>query len=1070
MVADHELTGSAYGPSVITRRRLEDRLGEADRRRLTVVTAAAGMGKTTLLQSWTAGRAAAWYTITAADRDPSVLARGLLGAARRRVPALDPAAVATPATGGLAVAAEGQGSLAADQMVTMFSERLVDDLILVVDDVHELAGAEASSRILADLVRGGPARLHLVLSSRTDPPFGVARLRSQGQVLDLPGSALRFTAGETATMAETILGADGADGADVAAALHQVTAGWPAAVRVLADRLREAPSHQWPALLAGAGDSACPLEEFLVEEVVPATPAAALDLIRATVALGRFTPPQVAELLGPGAEDLTNRLARDGLWIVPADRPGWFTVAPVLQRFTRSHLSPGDDDGAVLRRRAAAWLEGRGETDGAFAGLLAQSGPGGDDSGPGPGPRRRGPCAEAAALLIRGDFDGAHALLGPCRAEAGGVSMSAGLVAGLVHHFRGELATALTMYQRALEAPGDDALRAIVLGWAAGAAWLMGDLARCRALTEEAGTAAERSGDDRALAMAHTARGLVAALDGDRRAMHHYQRALAHAEAAHDHLQIVRIRNNRGSRLLNQGAYRDALVELDEAVRIADLAGIGMLRALALVNRGECLMGLGRLDEAARELEAAKADYEGRGSHMASYPLAHLGTVHRLQGHTTMARTYYEEAIAASEASGDHQGYVPALAGLALILADTDHEQAADLARKALGVASLARPDALIAAAEAAMCTGDVAAASDRAEEASVAARARYDRPALAMSLEVRARLDGDPGTAGPLLDEATAIWSTLENPLGQARVLLARARLGGPDAAMEAARAELALRRVGARSLAAEAARMQDDLARAARPTLAVRVLGGFGVERRGTAIHNAEWQSRKARDLLKILVARRGRPVPRDVLIDLLWRDEDVDADKAGSRLSVTLSTLRAVLDPGKAFDAEHFIAHDRAAAWVRLEHVVVDVEAFLADARAGLAAVAAGDPGALIPLARAEAAYSGEFLEEDLYEDWSTVLREEARTTYLSVAMALADLALGAGDHEGAARYLLRVLARDPYDERAHLHLVAAYRGAGRHGEARRMYRTYCDRMADIDVEPAAFPDAGPRRLTA
>ena len=63
--------------------------------------------------------------------------------------------------------------------------------------------------------------------------------------------------------------------------------------------------------------------------------------------------------------------------------------------------------------------------------------------------------------------------------------------------------------------------------------------------------------------------------------------------------------------------------------------------------------------------------------------------------------------------------------------------------------------------------------------------------------------------------------------------------------------------------------------------------------------------------------------------------------------------------------------------------------------------------------------------------------------------------------------AARYLLRVLAQDPYDERAHLHLVTALATAGRHGEARRMYRAYCDRMADIAVEPTAFPETASRR---
>jgi DNA-binding SARP family transcriptional activator len=62
----------------------------------------------------------------------------------------------------------------------------------------------------------------------------------------------------------------------------------------------------------------------------------------------------------------------------------------------------------------------------------------------------------------------------------------------------------------------------------------------------------------------------------------------------------------------------------------------------------------------------------------------------------------------------------------------------------------------------------------------------------------------------------------------------------------------------------------------------------------------------------------------------------------------------------------------------------------------------------------------------------------------------------------------RYLLRMLERDPYDEDAHLALVGALRAAGRHGEARRRYRTYEDRMSELDVEPAPYPAESRRRV--
>jgi len=643
--------------------------------------------------------------------------------------------------------------------------------------------------------------------------------------------------------------------------------------------------------------------------------------------------------------------------------------------------------------------------------------------------------------------------------------MSAGLVAGLVHHYRGDLNGAIALYERALAGPGPDALRTLVLGWAAAAAWLVGDVAQSRRLTEEAEQAAARSGDDRALAMAFTARGMLAAIDGDRRAMHHYARALAHAEAAHDHLQIVRIRANRGSRYLSEGYYREALGELDEAVRLADLAGIAWWGALASVNRGLALTGLGRLDEAARELEVARTGYERVGSSMVGYTLTNLGHIHRLQGHTTLARSHFEDALAIAEESGDTQGRVPALAGLAMVLAETDPDEAIRLTSQAVALASLAKPNALIAATRAAIRTGDLEVAGTQAEEACMAARKLHDRPALAEALELKARAVGG-AEAVELLEESATIWAAVGSPLGRARVLLAQARLAGPNGQADAARAEQVLRRLGARALAAEAARVQADLARAALPALSVRVLGGFGVERGGIPVLTNEWQSRKARDLLKVLIARRGHPAARDVLLDLLWADED--PSKAASRLSVTLSTLRAVLDPEKKFDSEYFLANDRTAAWLRLEHMSVDVEAFLSDAAAGLRALAQDNAVAAGRLlTSAEATYAGDFLEEDLYEDWSVILREEARSTYVSVAMALADLAVAAGDQDAAVRYLLRVLARDSYDERAHLLLVTALTHAGRHGEARRMYRAYSGRMAEIDVEPAAFPDADSRR---
>jgi DNA-binding SARP family transcriptional activator len=227
----------------------------------------------------------------------------------------------------------------------------------------------------------------------------------------------------------------------------------------------------------------------------------------------------------------------------------------------------------------------------------------------------------------------------------------------------------------------------------------------------------------------------------------------------------------------------------------------------------------------------------------------------------------------------------------------------------------------------------------------------------------------------------------------------------------------------------------------------------------RDGRAVTNAEWGSRKARDLFKILITRPGQHVPREQLEELLWPAED--PDRVARRLSVAISTIRSALDPGHASPATRFVAADRSAVWIDRTQVAIDVDTFLADAARGLELVRIGSPEAMAPLRTAEAAHRGEFLVEDAFEEWSAALREECRQAYISVGHALATLATSDGDAAAAARYLRRVLQYDEFDERAHLGLVAALAGSGHPADARRAYGRYLARMEELGVEAAAFP---------
>src|SRR4029453_8900146 len=144
------------------------------------------------------------------------------------------------------------------------------------------------------------------------------------------------------------------------------------------------------------------------------------------------------------------------------------------------------------------------------------------------------------------------------------------------------------------------------------------------------------------------------------------------------------------------------------------------------------------------------------------------------------------------------------------------------------------------------------------------------------------------------------------------------------------------------------------------------------------GVPLSASAWQSRKARDLLRILVARRGRATARDELADLLWPEDD--PEKRGPRLSVALSTLRAVLDPGRQAPPDQFVLAGRSGIALDVTHVELDLESFLGEAAHGLRLRDQGylDEARTV-LAAAERRYGGDLLEDEPYDDWAVPARE-------------------------------------------------------------------------------------------
>ncbi|RJS45609.1 AfsR/SARP family transcriptional regulator [Nocardioides cavernaquae] len=240
---------------------------------------------------------------------------------------------------------------------------------------------------------------------------------------------------------------------------------------------------------------------------------------------------------------------------------------------------------------------------------------------------------------------------------------------------------------------------------------------------------------------------------------------------------------------------------------------------------------------------------------------------------------------------------------------------------------------------------------------------------------------------------------------------------------------------------------------------TIRVITLGQFAVLRDGVEIPHPDWQSRKARNLFKLLVCRHGRSVPREVAADLLWPEQP---GPPGNRFSVALSTVRKVLDPSHRHPADHFVCAEDGAVRLRCENVEIDIASFLRLSRDATVAVSRGDWSRAEDLLRsAEQLYAGEFLEEDQYVDWAVPCREEARSAALGVLRMLAHVSQSRGDPLATVAHLQRILELDPYDEAAWLDLIAVESAHRHHGEARRLHTVYNLRMLEIGVAAAPLP---------
>ncbi len=367
------LTTKLYVPrprvDQVARPRLVERLhaGLCGAAAVTLVSAPAGFGKTTLLSTWVEALAAerhiAWLSLGEEDNDPIAFWTYVVAALREALPG---------AAGELMARLHSPDVPEPAAVVTMLVNALAsaaDPVLLLLDDYHEIE-AESIHGSVAQLMEHLPPTCHLAIASRTDPPLPVAMLRAGGRLTELRAPDLRFTAEEALVFLNTTMRL-GLSAADVETLTHH-TEGWVAGLQLAGLSLQGRPDAS-SFVRAFAGSHRYVID-YLVEEVLGRQSPECRDFLLQTSVLRSLSGPVCDALTGrDDGQLMLEQLETTQLFVVPLDdERRWYRYHHLFAEFQLSRLHREQPDAVrSLHLRAAAWYEDAGRVRDAVHHALA---------------------------------------------------------------------------------------------------------------------------------------------------------------------------------------------------------------------------------------------------------------------------------------------------------------------------------------------------------------------------------------------------------------------------------------------------------------------------------------------------------------------------------------------------------------------------------------------------------------------------------------------------------------------------------------------------------------------------
>jgi LuxR family maltose regulon positive regulatory protein len=631
----------AIGTEVVHRAALLAALS-AGHRKLTLLSAPAGWGKTTLLAQWALGadedQRFGWLSLDPSDNDPVWFWMYVVAALQKVSPGVGTRAVELLTMG-------------ADPVQVVLPTLLNDldtiasPMVLILDD-YNLVVNRAVHEQVAFVIDRMPANLRLVLATRSDPILPLARLRASGDLVEMRSDDLRFGPTEAAHLLNDVLGLDLAN-ADIQL-LHRRTEGWAAGLYLAALSLtgrRDAAAF----IRTFAGDNRH-IVDYLMAEVLDNQPPKLRSFLLHTSVLARLSGALCdAMLQTSGSASVLEQIERENLFVVPLDMSrSWYRYHHLFGELLRAELQRSEPDlVAGLHRRAADWFEAEGLVDEAVRHLVAA----GDIAASadmiaadwvnefnGGGLStvsswldllpdefvRQDPRLSAARAWIAlnvGQFDDAHLWIEAFEAGSADTddgSLDAQLIAlREVHAFKtGDVAAALEAARRVITLDLEDALQArSAASCIYGAAlYFSGSIDEAHATFRRAVQLAEKIGDRRRRIYALGYLALIAAESGELQdAEHHIRRATgAGTESTAGEHFVNAIVSLAAATIFEMRGDRSAAAAAAQLAVSLARNGAGILEvAKALVIRAEILQDLGDHEAAAASRNDAGALLRG---------------------------------------------------------------------------------------------------------------------------------------------------------------------------------------------------------------------------------------------------------------------------------------------------------------------------------------------------------------------------------------------------------------------------------------------------------------------------